>query len=254
MYSLLRHYVETVIGDHPALVQERASFDGACRILDLMLLAKRGVIDLAEASNQLRTANDEFLELHKRCYGEEHLKPKHHWMYDVADSMARDAKLTAAKRKWTVVDAFVVERMHLRIRGPMEHIRNTKTLERSILARVCNEQVRRLTDRLNRDGLVGKTFRQGRTLYGKEIGIFSLRICVGDIVRKGNHCGEVCACAADDTGRLFVAVESLFLVNNLSDHSNLWQKTGVAEEWDANCCEQVAAWYFRDGSIVVVQL
>ena len=254
MYSLLRHYVETVIGDHPALVQERASFEGACKILDLMLLAKRGVIDLADAAIRLRTANDEFLELHKRCYGEEHLKPKHHWMYDVAAAMARDAELMEWLRNWTLVDAFVVERMHLRIRGPLEHIKNTRTLERSILAAVSTDQIRRLMERPNSDGLIGKTHREGLTVYAREIESLSLRICVGDIVRNANKCGEVCACAVDDTGRRFVVVESFHLVNHLSDHSNRWQKTGVAEEWNVARCEQVAAWYFRDDHVVVLQL
>ena len=154
----------------------------------------------------------------------------------------------------TIVDAFVVERMHLRVRGAMEHIRNTRTLERSILAAVTSDQIRRLSAKSNLDGLIGKTHEQGRIFYAKEVQHLTLRICVSDIVRNGTKCGEVCACAADDTGRLFVMVESLLFVNDLSDHSNRWQKTGVTEEWDVNCCELVAAWYFRDDSIVVLQL
>ena len=89
MYPALRHFVETEIGDRPELANERRSFDAACNVLDIMLLAKRGSLNLAEAAVQLRAAVDHLLVVHKQCYGEDHLKPKHHWMYDVADSMER---------------------------------------------------------------------------------------------------------------------------------------------------------------------
>ena len=254
MYSALRHFVETEIGDRPELANERRSFDAACNVLDIMLLAKRGSLNLAEAAVQLRAAVDHLLVVHKRCYGEDHLKPKHHWMYDVADSMERDARLAEAVRKWTIVDAFVVERLHLRIRSLLEHIKNTRTLEKSVLAAATNDQIRRLSDRSTVRGLSGQTYRFGRALYAKDISVLALHISVNDIVRRGDECAEVCACAVDDDGRQFLKAETLELVSHVSAHSNRWRKTGIAIEWDVLQCDLVAAWYAVDNDLIVVQL
>ena len=99
LYTLLRHFVETQIGVREELALERASFDAACAIIDITILAKRGVADLSSAAQLLRSAVKDHLDKHIHCYGLGNLKPKHHWMYDVADSMGRDNAVV--NRSWT---------------------------------------------------------------------------------------------------------------------------------------------------------
>ena len=76
LYSLLRHFVEVQIGERPELALERASFDSACEIDDLLLLAKRGMLDLGEGATLLRGLVRDHHDKHKAAYGVEFLKPK----------------------------------------------------------------------------------------------------------------------------------------------------------------------------------
>ena len=84
--------------------------------------------------------------------------------------------------------------------------------------------------------------------------MLALHISVNDIVRRGDECAGVCACAVDDDGRQFLKAETLELVSHVSAHSNRWRKTGIAIEWDVLQCDLVAAWYAVDNDLIVVQL
>ena len=44
--------------------------------------------------------------LHIAAYGVDKLKPKHHWMFDVAEMLQHTE---------AVLDAFIIERLHLRV-------------------------------------------------------------------------------------------------------------------------------------------
>ena len=169
--------------------------------------------------------------------------------------MPRDADVQSDDRQWTMIDAFVVERLHLRVRGPMEHIKNTATLEQSILAAVMTDQVRRLADRKHNSGLVGKVRVEGNIAYARDMYILSLHISVSDFVRNGNQCGEVCACAVDLTdGMHYVVVEKMDFISHLTPHSNRWRKAASYEQWDALRCDVAAAWYNDGDDVIVVQI
>ena len=93
------------------------------------------------------------------------------------------------------MDAFVVERLHLRVKGPVEaHLKNTRTFEKSTLAAVMNEQARRLHAG-GITGLVGATRLVGNTLYAKRLEASSMYVTAGDIVVRHGVCGECTACA-----------------------------------------------------------
>lgn len=92
-----------------------------------------------------------------------------------------------------MVDAFVVERLHLRVRGPVAHIDNTSAFEKSVLSAVCNEQVRRMSARAAQRGLLGETIAHGGDAYAKQMRVASFSVSVGDIVLRGSQGGEVCA-------------------------------------------------------------
>ena len=146
LHSLLRHFVQTRVGSQPGIENELASFAAACRCIDLLQLAKRGVADSREAADELSRASAEHLELHKTAYGTAHLRPKHHWVMDVPAQLRRDG---------LVLDSFIVERIHLQVKSVAEHIRNTSCYERSVLAGVLNLQAQRLSKGLRQVGLEG---------------------------------------------------------------------------------------------------
>lgn len=108
LYGLLRHFVATRTANIPSLSPQVASFQAACRSLDLVMLSKRGVADPAQASDMLQAAVVKHLRLHIAAYGTGGVRPKHHWMLHVADQFRRDG---------VVLDAFIIERIHLQVRG-----------------------------------------------------------------------------------------------------------------------------------------
>jgi hypothetical protein len=63
LYGLLRYFFELYVGDHAAVRVEFRSFLAACRVLDLVLMAKRCIADVAAVAAQLQNATEEHLRL-----------------------------------------------------------------------------------------------------------------------------------------------------------------------------------------------
>ena len=95
------------------------------RARDIIMDAKMQRLPLARAAVLLRQALAAHMRLHREVYGNANLKPKHHWMFDCADQMQRDAEAGVKG----VVDCFIVERLHLRVK---QRARNFPRMERSV--------------------------------------------------------------------------------------------------------------------------
>ena len=87
---------------------------------------------MQSASDAIRNSVQKWLELHKAAYGESHLTPKFHWLFDVAEQMKMDSMLH---------DQFVVERLHLIVKKHGERIDNLRIFSRSVLAGCLNTQI-----------------------------------------------------------------------------------------------------------------
>ena len=133
LYGLLRFFFDIHVPREAATQAKRSSFEAACQILDLILLAKRGVSSVSDSSGALMGACIEHLRLHKAAYGTRHLKPKNHWLLDIPPQMSKND---------VVLDAFVIERNHLLVKHVAENIRNTVCFERSVLSGAMNAQFR----------------------------------------------------------------------------------------------------------------
>ena len=195
MYALLRHFVEIYLVGAVAVEQfqrQIASFQAACATLDLISVVKQGRLDVREGAEELRRAHAEHLRLHIEAYGTEHILPKHHMMFDVADQWGREGE-----RHGAVIDAFVVERLHIRIKYVMDPICNTSDFEVSCLASLVNAHLMALKDHEFGDGLLGKTSvipGMGVPIADR-MSISGLTIEVGDVVLLDGAAGRVCACA-----------------------------------------------------------
>ena len=132
LYSLLRHYLATEGSDMPELDPRQQSFEACCEIIDLIILAKRNLVSPRDAASLLKQRISSFLELHICAYGEEHLKPKHCWMWAIVEHWLRD--------DW-VFDAFIVERLHLQVKACGHRLRSLKRYERSLLSGIVNMQI-----------------------------------------------------------------------------------------------------------------
>jgi hypothetical protein len=247
LYGLLRHFVEVYVADEPAIRTQRQSFDALCEWLDLLIDVKRGLVSPLLGAPRLRTLGERQLQLHLTAYGTEAVLPKHHWFLDLPQQLERDG---------CVIDAFVIERQHLTVKGVAEHIKNTIQCERSVMASLCT-----LTSNLGREatfgsGLTGKTLMVSEGFWvARHMNVAGFTASLEDVVlgNSGSVAGIVLACCIQGDV-LCAIVDVLSPVNRVCRHARSWRLAGHREVWPATDLEQCLAWYSADdGSWVVVE-
>jgi hypothetical protein len=249
LYGMLRHFVEERLAHIVGLDPQIASFQAVCRVMDLILIAKRGEADIMQASVELQRALETHMQLHQNAYGTEHIKPKHHWMMDIPRQLVRDR---------CVVDAFVIERTHQVVKGIATHIDNTHLFERSVLSGVTTLAFQASDDKLAvADGLMGRTMRlQGcpGALASKQLRIFGTEIAMDDLVSQGEAVGIVFACALE-VGELLLLVDVMRSVPQNLSHTSTYAPVGERSVWRANTVSRCVAWIAHpDGSFKVVRM
>jgi len=252
IYGLFRHFIETTIGDRPELARERDSLQKCFAVVDMMLDAKRGTTPMQDAVGALRRAHAAHMNAHMALYGTSHILPKHHWMWDVFEQMLRDP---------LVLDAFVIERAHLRVKRVAELVDNTRTFERSVLAGLttycaqCLDNPDVFSDGLR--GLQAPLPEDHSIKVADRMVINSLLVEVGDFVfvlcdnTGSGHTAEIVACLLEED-LLYAVVRPLDLVRQISPTSALWRFTGNLSLCRATNIEQVNAWYFQGEDVVVL--
>lgn len=194
LYTLVRHFLMHELAadarDKPAELQ---SFNAACKVLDTMLLIKRRVLTCADGSRILTELLQKLMRLHIAAYGTGAIKPKHHWMMDVAWQLSKTDFL---------LDAFVVERINLRAKAAAEITDCTTSYERSVLAVAMRQQVESSSaDNALGVGLVGRTLphpSHSNVIVGKSVDLQGFALSVGDLVFLGDRCGQIKACLQVD--------------------------------------------------------
>jgi hypothetical protein len=254
LYGLLRHFVESQLGEDAEIAAERASFEAACRCMDVMLLAKRGRVDMQEAANMLEIAARDHMEKHVIAYGNGHIKPKNHWVFDIIEQLRRDP---------FVLDCWVVERLNKRAKAAARNTVNTARYESSVLEVVMAVQRNNLRDKSHVDvGLVGKTeMLQGtNALVAGKLMHHGMHISVGDILLSSLSAaalqvGRVVACCLD-SGRSCCIVQVVELIGNWTHHSGLYfLPTDASPQmvWSTEHLELACAWRVVDDALLVVR-
>ena len=246
LYALLRHFVEKYLLD-VAIEQfqrQAASFQAACKTLDVISMVKQGRVGMREGAVELRRVHAEHLRLHIEAYGTDHILPKHHMMFDVADQW---------ERRDAVIDAFVVERLHIRVKNVMAPIRNTRDFEVSCLASSINSHLQALEVHAFGDALVGRTskFPGTQVPIADKMVVSGLTICVGDVVLFQGAAGKVCACATEN-GRYLALVETFVHVAQVTMHSDKWAVGGRLEAWPAEAVQTAPAWYMLGAEVIAL--
>ena len=247
VYGLLRHFVECNIMRLPGLVQHIDSFLAACRSLDLLLAAKRVLGDPSELGQALELQVSHYIALHKAAYGTALMKPKFHWALDIPSQICRDRM---------VLDAFVIERSHLRVKAVAEHVQNTASFERSVMASLSTVCWTHAETDVFGNCLLGPTAPLPgihETWIADRMQVWSVEFTIDDMVSKsGGQVGSVVACCSSD-GLLFVLVRPAVVASRPSDHSVLCRLSGCLEAWPERELRLCLAWRSEpDGSIVVI--
>lgn len=85
-------------------------------------------MSLGKACSVLRGHLLRHMQAHLRCYGDGNVKPKHHWMWDVAECLGEDDK----EGLDAFLDMFVIERLHLRCKRRVHAVTNTKNFSKNV--------------------------------------------------------------------------------------------------------------------------
>ena len=144
----LRQLVSTTLATRPEIRQEVQSFLAACACVDLLQQLKYSTAPSEEMCTALLRATEHHLELHKACYGSQHVRPKHHYGMHLPSQIRRDGIL---------LDAFTLERKHRNAKRIATTVSVANLFEESVLARLLQEQLESIPDSFIRNQLVGTT-------------------------------------------------------------------------------------------------
>ena len=213
LYSLLRHFVETRVGDTSKIGKEVEIFLLTCKAVDLLLAAKKRRVEVRQAGAQLLAVLEEHMELRTRHYGSRGVTPKFHWAFDVAECMIADG---------FVVDAFALERVHLRVKSVATNLKNTRSFESSLLAGATSLHFGSFLGQEGwatsgvLDGKLGTVPEAPGVIAADKATYFGEAFAVGTLVCRG------------------YAIAGRNFTNTSIDRPTPWFKTGISGK--GNCC------------------
>ena len=246
LYGMLRCFVALQLGGDTDFERHVASFNAVCCIVDCILDVKQCLVDVRVGADRLEAAVRRHLALHTGVYGDVYIRPKHHWMLDVPQQFRRDG---------AVLDAFVIERTHLRVKAVAEPIKNVRGFERSALASLLTTTLQ--SKELPSDGLLGRSAPlPGAALFVRvadRLRVWGTEIAFQDVVIRNGSAAWVAACALD-AGVLTLLVYPLHPTQAVSEHCDMCQLHSELVAWSAADVTLALAWRRRgDGSFMVVR-
>lgn len=190
---------------------------------------------MQSAGKALRRAVAAHLCAHKEAHGTSHIKPKNHWLFDIASQIERGP---------VVLDTFVVERLHQRIKPLAALVENTQVFERSVLSSVLTKHHNDLTEgTFCSGGLIGPSASLPGSLatVAGALEISSLRLSAGDVVFRAEACAQITACCREGDS-LFIFVNLMIKAGDLSAHSAWWRPSGNLALWPVGQVDVALAW------------
>jgi hypothetical protein len=159
------------------------------------------------------------------------------------------------RRDGAVLDAFVIERTHLRVKAVAEPIKNVRGFERSALASLLTTTLQ--SKELPSDGLLGRSAPlPGAALFVRvadRLRVWGTEIAFQDVVIRNGSAAWVAACALD-AGVLTLLVYPLHPTQAVSEHCDMCQLHSELVAWSAADVTLALAWRRRgDGSFMVVR-
>lgn len=192
IYGILRHFVETRMPSTADLAPYSNSFHLCCSVVDLMLDIKRGSVAIPDAVLELKRRLSAHMTSHIKAYTKAHVKPKHHWMFDVAEQLQRHG---------ACYDMFIIDRLHLRCKRVADKVQNTTTFEASVLSGIVESQRRALQDYDLTSGLRGPTARLSPVLSAADaIDLEGMHLHIDDfvLIQPEREAAKIVACFRED--------------------------------------------------------
>ena len=247
IYGILRHFVETRLpNDDAAFAPYRTSYGLCCSVVDLMLDIKRGVVTIADAAPELKRRLSAHMIAHVAAYGKAHLKPKHHWMFDVAWQLLRDG---------ICLDMFIIDRLHLRCKRVADMVTNTTTFEATVLSGIVEAQRHALQDYDFTSGLRGPTARlSSAALAADALDLEGMHLHIDDfvLILPEREAAKILACLREDDV-LYVLVAKLAFCRDRGARAREWRSLPDRMIARAGRVEACMAWYWLGERVVILE-
>ena len=190
VYPWLHFVALHELAQHQCVQAEVASFSALCKVASSVMSLKSGA-PWQDVALRLPALINEYLARFAVAYpGEE--RPKHHFLHHLPNQISRDRCL---------LDCWVHERKHSRLKTAAAHVDNTSNYEASALSKTLSDQMHQLADdACFRDGLVGASCQCPLQLWRMPVRVAraaasgGLRVGSGDFLIADGHMGEVTAC------------------------------------------------------------
>ena len=217
LVTLLRHFFAINVrrARDPTLDENWKSFQFCCDVIELLMECKHGLRSPRASAQLLRERIDKFLQQHQSVYGKAHIKPKHNWLYSIADQLEMDD---------CVYDMFTIERLHLLVKAHASRTKRSDHIERFSLAGVLNQQINTLGTLkghccFNDEPVRVRGF--GDKLFADSMTVHNLTYSAGDIVFRRNQAGKLLACVFD-SGSFYGLLEMYRKVADATSKDAIW--------------------------------
>jgi len=249
VYPLVRHLAETTV---PAgrLTKELASFRCMSDCVEALQRLKRRSVVPAELIQELQELQQKHLRQFLTTYGEDWARPKHHYSLHIPLQLMHDRFL---------LDCFVLERKHRLVKRQANHVTNTRTYEKSVIARVLAEQLSEMPGSFA-DGLVGggedapevaEQLGVPRALVAQRMQFGPLLVACDDVFIADGKAFVVQACVQTDSLLLLVRA---FLFSHRQGFGSVWKKDQLAWLVPCETLEQPPYWtYSADDTLLTLR-
>ena len=237
----LEEFVSIQVPDDERVTAHKAFFFAARQTLDLLMRAKIGVATCREIARPLASSCRDQLARFIEIHGHDEVIPKFHWAFSIAEQMYSTDYL---------MDAFVIERLHIRAKQVADLTKWQADYEASLCAGIINAQVGGTG---SSDGLEGKVaqFPHPSLSHAKiadRVYSHGKRMSLGDWVSRAEELGHIVACV-EESGELYLIVTVATVVRALSPRGRLCTLSGGARSlWRLADSHVAAAWRQADGS------
>ena len=185
----IEEFIAAKVPPDERLSAQKAFFAAAVRTVDLLMMVKQGRVPCAAAADELERSCQAQLAKFIEVHGAARVTPKFHWAFDIAEQLRNTDYL---------MDAFVIERLHLRCRSVADNIQNTTSYEASVCAGIVNLQV---GGEAALGGMEGKTSPFPHPEFS--------HVQVGDRMRAGGSASQwTIGCSRDDNWDAWLHVQT----------------------------------------------
>ena len=247
LYGLMRYFVEVNIPHDASVAKERASFMACCQAVDTLLEAKRSHNGAAAFAEPLRRQVERWFDLHQQAYQDQLIKPKSHWAMDICDQLRRDNM---------VLDAFTLERLHLRAKRVADNCDLSDGFEEAVLVGILAQQMESIRGGSLEGGLLGKQRKLDDlpdTMAAAGLQWNGIEAWAGDLVFADNVLGEVVTAARPQHGEPYVIVQLFEQVDELTAHCSSWKASGQLAIFQTDRLKFPLAWKTEGDVVRIVE-